>query len=166
MIAATRTARHALIVDTLTSHAVRSQQELAELLEHEGVSVTQATLSRDLVEVGAVKVRGDSGPVYAISGESAPGPDRELRLRRLCGDQLITATVSLNLIVLRTPPGAANFLASTIDLAQPKDVVGTVAGDDTVLVIATGADTAPGVAAYFLGLAERDGADEGKESNV
>lgn len=156
MIAATRTARHSLIVDTLTKHEVHSQQELSDLLARQGVSVTQATLSRDLVEVGAVKVRGESGAVYAIQGDAARAVDREARLRRVCSEQLITATASENLVVLRTPPGAANFLASTIDLAEPPEVLGTVAGDDTVLVIAAGTRSAPRVAEYFLALAERD----------
>lgn len=122
MIAATRTARQNLIVDTLAKNDVRSQSELAELLAAQGVSVTQATLSRDLVEVGAVKVRADGGSLYAVPGGQSRGGDRIGRLRRICLDQAITATASANLVVLRTPPGAANFVASAIDLAEPPDV--------------------------------------------
>lgn len=156
MIAATRTARQNLIVDTLAKNDVRSQSELAELLAAQGVSVTQATLSRDLVEVGAVKVRADGGSLYAVPGGQSRGGDRIGRLRRICLDQLITATASANLVVLRTPPGAANFVASAIDLAEPPDVVGTIAGDDTVVVIASSVQSAPEVADYFLALTERD----------
>ena len=106
--------------------------------------VTQATLSRDLVELDAVKVRAASGAlVYAVPGEggdrrpAAPGETAAARhrLARLCGELLVSAEASANLVVLRTPPGAAQFLASAIDKAELRDVLGTIAGDDTVLVI-------------------------------
>jgi transcriptional regulator of arginine metabolism len=103
---------------------VRSQAELAALLADDGVQVTQATLSRDLVELGAVRVRGKEGVlVYAVPGEGGDGQCQErrhpgnpgCRLARLCGELLVTAEASANLVVLRTPPGAANFLALAID---------------------------------------------------
>ena len=124
-----------------TSCEVRSQSELGELLAGNGVVVTQATLSRDLVELDAVKVRAASGAlVYAVPAE---GGDRtavapretaasESRLARLCEELLVSAEASANLVVLRTPPGAANFLASALDKAELGDVLGTIAGDDTV----------------------------------
>jgi transcriptional regulator of arginine metabolism len=144
MIPVTKNARQQHIVDLLASTEVRSQTELADLLQHAGVTVTQATLSRDLVELDAVKVRAPSGQlVYAVPGE---GGDRrpvlahesaasEARLARLCADLLVSAEASANLVVLRTPPGAANFLASALDKAELGTVLGTIAGDDTVLVI-------------------------------
>lgn len=143
VIPATKTARHALIRDLLAHNVIRSQPELAELLVGEGVAVTQATLSRDLVEVGAAKVRlPGRGLVYAIladpDGATATGPGELLdsRLGRLCQELLVTAEASANLVVLRTPPGAAQFLASAIDHSALPAVLGTIAGDDTVLVVA------------------------------
>jgi transcriptional regulator of arginine metabolism len=144
LIPLTKSARQQQIVDMLASAEVRSQTELAELLHRAGVTVTQATLSRDLVELDAVKVRAPSGQlVYAVPGE---GGDRrpvlahesaasEARLGRLAGELLVSAEASANLVVLRTPPGAAQFLASALDKAELGTVLGTIAGDDTVLVI-------------------------------
>ncbi len=140
----TKNARQQRIVDLLESTAVRSQNELAELLAAAGVSVTQATLSRDLLDLDAVKVRTPSGAlVYAVpaeGGDRTPIVAREsaasgARLARLAGELLVSAEASGNLVVLRTPPGAAQFLASALDKADLAGVLGTIAGDDTLLVI-------------------------------
>ncbi len=140
----TKAARHQLIVDTLDRVPVRSQSELAEILSTDGVKVTQATLSRDLDELGAVKVRDAAGVlVYAVPGE---GGDRTAhaavqeaaaveRLRRRCEDVLVSVDSSANMVVLRTPPGAAQFLASAIDHTVLPAVIGTVAGDDTIFMV-------------------------------
>ncbi|HEX3789982.1 MAG TPA: arginine repressor [Pseudonocardiaceae bacterium] len=138
--ASTRAARQARIVELVSSMAVRSQTELARLLAAEGVDVTQATLSRDLDELGAVKLRGADGgaPVYVIPEDGSPVRGIQggtSRLARLLGELLVSADGSANLMVLRTPPGAAQFLASSIDRAALHEVVGTIAGDDTVMVI-------------------------------
>lgn len=162
----TKTARHAKIRDLVSRSSIRSQADLSRRLAEEGVHVTQGTLSRDLVEIGAARVRGAEGTlIYAVPSE---GPDRELqaeqaeatttaRLASLCRDLLVSAEASGNLVVLRTPPGAAQFLASAVDHAGSKDILGTIAGDDTIMVIA--ADPAGGlqVADYFTGLAEGRG---------
>jgi transcriptional regulator of arginine metabolism len=101
---------------------------------------TQATLSRDLEELGAVKLRGVAGgaPVYVIPEDGSPRPmaGGTTRLGRLFSELLLSHEASGNLVVLRTPPGAAQFLASAIDRAALVDVVGTIAGDDTILVVA------------------------------
>lgn len=160
--AATKTARQRLVVDLLTRTEVRSQADLAELLRAQGVVVTQATLSRDLVELGAVKVRhADGSLVYAVPGEG--GDPRPLtgvapslfsgRLARLCEELLVTAEASANLVVLRTPPGAAQFLASAIDAARWPTLLGTIAGDDAVLVVTRHPLGGDDVAAQFLALA-------------
>jgi transcriptional regulator of arginine metabolism len=172
----TKTARHRTIVDLLRRHPVRSQVELAELLAEDGVVVTQATLSRDLVELGAVKVRYNGGGlVYAVPGE---GGDRtplagisqevlDARLARLCEEVLVSAESSANLVVLRTPPGAAQFLASAIDQSHLPPVLGTIAGDDTVLVVTRNPSGADAVAGRFLDLAgnrsDHDGAPAQRE---
>ena len=159
---ATKSARHQRIIDLVTHHEIRSQTELADLLAERGVHVTQATLSRDLVELDAVKVRSRTGTlVYAVpaeGGDRAPVAPHETaaasqRLGRLCADLLVSAEASANLVVLRTPPGAAQFLASAFDKAEMADVLGTIAGDDTVLVIGRDPKGGSALAARFLSLA-------------
>ncbi len=139
-VPATKAARHGRITELIRGAAIRSQTELAGLLRAEGVHTTQATLSRDLEELGALKLRGVDGgaPVYAIPEDGAPGrvAGGTSRLARLLSDLLLSHDASGNLVVLRTPPGAAQFLASAIDRAALADVIGTIAGDDTILVVA------------------------------
>jgi transcriptional regulator of arginine metabolism len=213
----TKTARHARIADILAREQVRSQEELAELLErYASVHVTQATLSRDLDELGVVKLRAGGSLVYALpeppggpgshpggpggfspsgglstpSGLSTPGgpggpgshPDgpgspggpgslssrsgsqpggartetpHDARLARYLGELMTSAEASANLVVLRTPAGAAQFLASVIDHAGLLAVLGTVAGDDTVLLIARDPAGGDALAADFLRRANR-----------
>jgi transcriptional regulator of arginine metabolism len=161
VIPLTKPARHQRIADLLGREAVHSQPELAQLLAQDGVEVTQATLSRDLDELGAVKVRTGSGLVYALPAEGGDRTPRaavgqavlDARLARLCSELLVTAEASANLVVLRTPPGAAQFLASALDHAALPEVLGTIAGDDTVLVIARTADGGSGLAERLVALA-------------
>ena len=155
----TKAARHGRITELVRDGAIRSQTELANLLRVEGVCITQATLSRDLEELGAMKLRGVDGgpPVYVIPEDGAP--DRVAggtsRLERLLAELLLSQQSSGNLVVLRTPPGAAQFLASAIDRAALVDVIGTIAGDDTILVVAraglSGNELARRLAAYSDG---------------
>ncbi|MFN8195160.1 MAG: arginine repressor [Nocardioidaceae bacterium] len=158
----TKTARQQRIVELVTTHEVRSQTELADLLATHGQQVTQATLSRDLVELDAVKVRSASGAlVYAVPGEGGdrtPTAPRETaaashRLARLCAELLVSAEASANMVVLRTPPGAAQFLASALDKAELGEVLGTIAGDDTVLVISRDPHGGAALQVRFLELA-------------
>ena len=136
-----RAARHARIAEILVRRPVRSQTELADALAAEGIAVAVATLSRDLEELGAVKLRAADGGAgrYVIPEDGTRvagvtgGTDR---LGKLIGDLLVSADHSGNIAVLRTPPGAANFLASALDRANLDDVVGTIAGDDTIFVVA------------------------------
>ena len=156
--ASTRVARQARIVALVTQMGIRSQTELAKLLAGEGIDVTQATLSRDLDELGAVKLRGVDGgaPVYVIPEDGSPvrGVQGGIsRLSRLLGELLVSADASGNLTVLRTPPGAAQFLASAVDRAALHDVVGTIAGDDTLLVIAREPLSGKDLADRFTGMA-------------
>jgi transcriptional regulator of arginine metabolism len=142
-----KAARQARIGALLADNPVQSQTELARLLAADGVSVTQATLSRDLEELGAVKVRRDGALAYALPADGAsgaePGP---ARLPRLLTALLLSADGSGNLAVLHTPPGGAHLLASAIDRAGLPDVLGTVAGDDTVLVVTREARGGPALA--------------------
>jgi len=136
VIPATKAARQALVRRLIEAGDIGSQGELALRLEAEGIHVTQATLSRDLVDIGAVKVRTASGLNVYATGESLEAhEDTEQRLTRLCGELLFSADGSANLAVLRTPSGAAQYFASAIDGHDDPDIIGTVAGDDTVMVI-------------------------------
>ena len=132
------------------------------LLEAQGVTATPSTVSRDLVELDAVRVRhGGSGLVYAVpaeGGDTTPRPATgsaaaQSRLARVARELLVSAVSSANLVVLRTPPGAAQYLASAIDHAAPLDVIGTIAGDDTVLLICTDPAGGEAVAERFSDLA-------------
>jgi len=204
----TKAARQAQIADILTRAWVRSQEELADLLAQRGVRVTQATLSRDLEELGAVRLRGAGGTlVYALPGDpggpgsrpgglpgppagSLPGPSGPSgpsgppsppgppgpsgswpgawlsgrtdegasgTLARVGPELLLSAEASANLVILRTPAGAAQFLASAIDHAGWPSILGTVAGDDTVLVISREPAGGNELAESLLRLAERRG---------
>ncbi|HEY7718533.1 MAG TPA: arginine repressor [Pedococcus sp.] len=161
-LAATRTGRQRRIVDILGRTPVKSQAELLDLLAADGIEVTQATLSRDLVEVGAVKVRSGRQLVYAVPGEggdrtarpATDGQEVSARLKRLCEELLVSAEPSHNLVVLRTPPGAASYLASAIDHVDQSAVLGTIAGDDTIMVVTTGAPASREVARVLLALAD------------
>ncbi|GAA1471201.1 arginine repressor [Corynebacterium felinum] len=137
----TRTVRQALILDLLEQNLVSSQMQLSELLKDKGVEITQGTLSRDLDELGAKKIRPENGRAfYAVGGVEEPtspttAGTRE-KLRKMLDDLLVSSDYSGNIAVLRTPPGAAAFLASFIDRVGMDEVVGTIAGDDTVFVLA------------------------------
>ncbi|NKE09669.1 MULTISPECIES: arginine repressor [Kocuria] len=165
-IPATKTARQARIVALVTAGSVRSQAELAELLGQDGLQVTQATLSRDLVELGAVRVRDASGTlVYAVpqpgSSDVVVGGEKiaealDSRLAALCKELLITAEASANLVMLRTPPGAAQYFASVIDQSTMHQVLGTIAGDDTIMVVTRDPKGGQDLAEHFLALTSRD----------
>ncbi|MCH7230236.1 arginine repressor [Glycomyces sp. L485] len=152
----TKAARQSRIVELISSEAIKSQSELAELLAESGIEVTQATLSRDLEELGAIKVRGTDGggAVYSIFPEGErPLRDAEAapdRLKRLLRELLVGADYSANMAVLWVPPGAAQYLASAIDRSGLADVIGTIAGDDTIAVIASDGVTGRKVADQML----------------
>ena len=167
MIPQTLAGRRQLILDILGRQSVRSQGDLLEILSQRGFAVTQATLSRDLVELGAVKVREGKTLVYAVPGEGgdrtarvAPGPEEvSSRLRRQCEELLVTARVSANLVVVRTPSGAASYLASSLDHADSADILGTIAGDDTIVIITSGAAESRALVNRLLALSGRDRSD-------
>jgi transcriptional regulator of arginine metabolism len=173
-VAGTKAARQQRIAELLGDHAVRSQAELAALLALEGLHVTQGTLSRDLVELDAVRVRDARGVlVYAVPGEGGdrtPRPAGESanaasRLARLCAELLVSAESSANLVVLKTPPGAAQFLASALDKAQLATSLGTIAGDDTVVIVSRDTEGGADLARNLLALAqhtERGRVDHGE----
>lgn len=129
--------RQQAISRLIGQHAVINQAQLVELLASDGIGATQATVSRDLEDLGAVKVRvpgGDS--VYAIPEYEPQRLAPEDQLRRVMGEWVAEVKSSGNLVVLRTPPGCAHVVASAIDRSGLRGILGTVAGDDTLLCIA------------------------------
>lgn len=126
------------IARLIEQHAVESQGQVVELLAAQGVVATQATVSRDLDELGAVKVRvPGGGTVYGIPEHAKDRLAPEEHLRRVLGDWVVEVSHSGNLVVLRTPPGSAHVVGSAIDRAGLPEVLGTVAGDDTLLLVCT-----------------------------
>jgi transcriptional regulator of arginine metabolism len=136
-VTAGKTQRQHRIAGLMERHSVTSQAQLVELLAADGVVATQATVSRDLEELGAVKVRVPGGEtVYAIPELARNRLAPEDHLRRVLGDWVAEVAHSGNIVVLRTPPGSAHVVGSALDRAALEEIVGTVAGDDTVIVVA------------------------------
>jgi transcriptional regulator of arginine metabolism len=149
-----KTQRQHRIANLLEANAVTSQGQLVDLLAAEGVLATQATVSRDLDELGAVKVRTGGGgeSVYAVP-EFEHRVEPEDHLRRIFGDWVVEVAHSGNLVVVRTPPGSAHVVASAMDRAGMADIIGTVAGDDTIMVVASEQAGGAAVAQQLSGLA-------------
>ena len=149
----TKAARQARVSALIEFGAIRSQADLVAHLADDGITVTQATLSRDLEELGATKAHGR----YVLAGQRAPWPeaDADTRLARLADELLLSAEAAVNLVVLHTPPGGAHLLASGLDRAELPEVAGTVAGDDTILLVCRDAGGARALSARLLRLAER-----------
>jgi transcriptional regulator of arginine metabolism len=125
------------IILLIEQQAVTSQAQLVELLSAGGVVATQATVSRDLDEIGAVKVRAGGGEsVYAVPELPKDRVAPEDHLRRVLGEWVVDVAASVNLVVVRTPPGSAHVVASALDRAGLPEIIGTVAGDDTIMVVA------------------------------
>lgn len=136
----TKTARQERIAELISSQVIHSQAELAASLKHEGLSVTQATLSRDLDELGAIKVRDEDGFLaYALPAGDGMGDQAGHRLSERIGEFVLSVEHSGDLVIVRTPPGGAQLLASSFDrfatMSGETMIVGTVAGDDTILIV-------------------------------
>ncbi len=132
-----KTTRQRAILSLIATRPIHSQEELAHLLERQGYEVTQATVSRDIKELGLIKVplkNGNGEPQFKYV-EPSVGPTYTSRLHRLVAELVTEVKGSVNLLVLSTPPGSAMLLASGIDAAEWSEVIGTLGGDDTVLVI-------------------------------
>ncbi len=123
-------ARQGKILEVVRKSQVRSQEELSVLLQRERIEVAQSTLSRDIRELGLVKARGS----YQISGETNSAPP-ENTVRRAFEQFVIQSGVSGNIVMLKTSPGNAHSIGVVLDAAQWPEVLGTVAGDDTVFVL-------------------------------
>ncbi len=129
--------RQQAIARLIGKHAVTNQPQLVDLLAEDGIAATQATVSRDLDDLGAVKVRVPGGDtVYAIPEYEPARIAPEDQLRRVMGEWVAEVRSSGNLVILRTPPGCAHVVASALDRSGLPGLLGTVAGDDTLLCVA------------------------------
>jgi transcriptional regulator of arginine metabolism len=133
---ATKNHRLRLVARILEEHRVQRQKELVELLARQGVVATQATVSRDLEELGAFKVRGPDGKMSYALPSPEEKPTSGSQLERVLGEWVGAIERSGDLVVVRTPPGCAHVVGSAIDRARVEGILGTVAGDDTLLVVA------------------------------
>jgi transcriptional regulator of arginine metabolism len=137
-MAGSKAQRQHRIARLLAEETITNQSRLVDLLAEAGMSATQATVSRDLEEMGAIKVRAPGGvTIYAIPELPTDQLAPEDHLRRVLGEWLVDVDRSGDLVVLRTPPGSAHVVASALDRAGLPQLVGTVAGDDTLLAIAS-----------------------------
>lgn len=131
-------ARRARIAALIVEREIASQEDLGRLLSEEGITVTQTTLSRDLDALGAVKQAGETGSRYFVAQQvqrdtSLPAGDHAVS--RILNETLLKAEAAQNIAVLHTPPGAAQYLAGHLDRGTDFPVVGTVAGDDTIIIV-------------------------------
>lgn len=139
--------RQRLIADWLRRHRIGSQEELVARLDLAGVSATQATVSRDLDELGAVRVRRDGAMHYRLPDQLETGQANQFD--RLLAEWVTDIIAAGNLVVLKTPPGSANLVANALDAAGLEEVAGTIAGDDTIFVALTDG-AVPGAVAQGL----------------
>lgn len=162
---ATRAARLSAIEEALARHVVTSQSQLSALLSAEGIEATQATLSRDLDEIHAVKRRLPDGTMaYAVGTSEVEGhalgmvgERDEQQLARVLSGLVVSVAAARNLVVVHTPSGAAQYVASVIDRQPIDGVLGTIAGDDTVMAVCADDDTADSWSRWMLDLAARPG---------
>jgi len=145
--------RHRAILTLVATRPIRSQEELATLLDDQGFEATQATISRDIKELMLAKVPLKGGQFkYVVP---AAGPTFASRLHRVVAELVTSVTPSENLIVLRTGPGSAMLAAAAIDEAGWPEILGTIAGDDTLIAIVRSKGEAPVVAQRFIDLREQ-----------
>lgn len=146
-----RNRRLAALSDLLRRRNLTRQDELVSALRLAGHEVTQATVSRDLDQLGAVKIRRSGETRYALPDQfDSPAPG-EARLRSLFGEWVRTAEAAASLVVLKTPPGSAHLVGVALDAATPEAVVGTISGDDTLFVACRSPDEAIALAHHWQG---------------
>jgi transcriptional regulator of arginine metabolism len=138
--------RHEAIRKLVREGSIRTQTQLVEELKRLGFNVTQATVSRDVAQLGLEKITSEDGKSVYILAE-----DRHLR--RMCEDLVLWARESGNLVVVKTTPGGASSVAQAVDAARWDEVVGTIAGDDTFLIVTVGENEAKEVARRIRQLA-------------
>jgi transcriptional regulator of arginine metabolism len=153
----TKTQRQHRIADLLERQVISTAAQLVTLLASEGISATQATVTRDLQDLGTIKVRDENGTRrIVLAGSPALAPAPVDHLRRMMGEWVVAVDHADNLVVVRTPPGCAHVVASALDRSNLDGVLGCVAGDDTILVIARSEKGGAALVSDFRGLAGLD----------
>lgn len=140
--------RQRMIADWLRELRVGSQEELVARLSLAGITATQATVSRDLLELGAVKLKRDGSIRYVMPDQVEPG-HAAAKLDRLLAEWVDAIIPAGNMLVLKTPPGSANLVANALDAAGLEEVAGTIAGDDTIFVALTNGAVTESVASLL-----------------
>lgn len=143
--------RHRRILDVIQNEVIETQDELAEALRRQGIMVTQATVSRDIKELRLVKVLDNGRYRYALPQDQVLAHNEE-RMRKMFRDAVTNLEYSENLIVVKTLPGTASAVASTIDTARKKEIIGTVAGDDTILIIVKPKEAVENIMSLFASI--------------
>lgn len=144
-----RARRQKLIGDLMRAGQATSQDDVARLLAEHGFSVTQATVSRDLEQLGAVKVKRGGVSCYSLPDQLGAGDWVADRLRRVVVEWVHSVDVAGQMIVLKTPPGSAHLVAFALDQSRPPEVAGTIAGDDTIFVAVRDREDAGKLADWF-----------------
>lgn len=169
---ATRAARLSAIEETLAGSVITSQSQLASVLAAQGIEVTQATLSRDLDEMNATKTRLDDGTVAYVLAEHRPGEGVaararriELRMSHVISGLVTSVATARNLVVVHTPSGAAQYVASVIDRQSIEGILGTIAGDDTVMMVCSGDEVATDRAQWLLDIASGSASGASSETS-
>jgi transcriptional regulator of arginine metabolism len=153
----TKTQRQHRISELLEREVISTAAQIVVRLNTEGITATQATVTRDLQELGTVKIRDENGTRrIVVGGASLSNPAPLDHLRRMMGEWVVSVESSANLVVVRTPPGCAHVVASALDRSALEGVLGSVAGDDTILVIASEQRSGEGLAHEFRSLAGID----------
>ena len=140
-----RARRQKAIADLIRSEPIGSQEEVTERLSGMGYAVTQATVSRDLDQLGAVKVKRGGALSYALPDQLGDSDWAATRLRRIIGEWVQSVEVAGNLLVLKTPPGSAHLVGVAIDQSRLPEIAGTVSGDDTLVLVIRDGFSAAGV---------------------
>ncbi len=150
----TKTQRQHRINELIEREVISTAAQLVTRLQAEGITATQATVTRDLQELGTIKVRDEHGSrrIVVASSPKVSSPPLD-HLRRMMGEWVVSVDSSANLVVLRTPPGCAHVVASALDRSALEGVLGSVAGDDTLLVIVSDERGGAAMAASFRDLA-------------
>lgn len=154
---ATKVQRQRVIAEVISGESVTSQPQLLKLLKKRGITATQATVSRDLEEIGAVKVRSSDGETEYAIPEFEPNRIAPVdQLKRVLAEWVADVQVSAPIVIVRTPPGCAHVVASALDRSRLEGVAGTVAGDDTLFCVASQSYGAPRLAREIESLAGLD----------
>ena len=136
------------IIDIISNRRISTQEELCQILKDSGYDVTQATVSRDVKELQLIKIPDSQGYYYALP-DNSPILNSHERMRRLFKDSVTSIDYSENIVVIKTLPGAAQSIASLIDAAELENVLGTVAGDDTIFIVVKPLNAVKGIVKDF-----------------